>query len=102
MQECFKAHPDHYGDELSGDEDDIDDMDEASVSSPGRTIPEPRETFAPTTVQDDVHYQHKDKPSHAERKQTVSDQAARSHSEPTSESNELVPKEWHDTTEKNK
>ncbi|OCK84291.1 mitochondrial intermembrane space import and assembly protein 40 [Lepidopterella palustris CBS 459.81] len=103
MQDCFRLHPDIYGGELE-DEDDITaeegDSTAATASIQDSTDPEDSPSqFRAEKVAD--HKPHLEPgPEHEikakqERAQTATEQVKREH-EPHSESEEVVPKAWHD------
>ena len=108
MQDCFRAHPDHYGDELSGD-DDMGEMDEESESNMGQAgtqIEEPAAGALPSPTTSALSHapvqSHKsDELPEAKQAKAASEQVMAKHREPEPETNELVPKAWHDTAERN-
>jgi len=105
MQECFRAHPDVYGAELS-DEDDDDDEEGGEMSIQAPVSREPAtpsennthgEKLAHTRPEDPT-----DKKKAAEQTKTAKTataQVARDH-EATSESEHLIPKAAFDATER--
>ena len=108
MQGCFKEHPEHYGDEFG---DDDDELDEAIEGSEGQNSPAVAKTESPppsaaqqASSETSMNSSNgaKGDSSSAERVNAATDQVASQHPEPQSETDELVPKAWHDTTEKNK
>ena len=108
MQGCFKEHPDHYGDEFGDDDDELDEAIEGSeaqntpaiakTESPSPAPVQQTSSEASTDSSSDTHADS----SSAKRVKAATDQVASQHPEPQSETDELVPKAWHDTTEKNK
>ena len=93
MQDCFRAHPDVYGSEL---EDDEQQQPQHEAENP--TAPSSGEVA--TASQLDASSHPNEKRSRAkEVKAQVSSAAAREGEQP--ESDELIPKAWHDTNQKN-
>lgn len=101
MQGCFRQHPDVYGSELESDADDEEDdfsaegvpADAQSTSGPLSATSSAKEDAG--LVPDDY------RPSGAtDRANKAAAQVKRDH-EPTSESEELVPKAAHDATDAN-
>lgn len=98
MQNCFREHPDIYGSEL--DEDEAPEGEalpsETSASSSGELE---SSSSAPASKGEKVG----DEGAHpieaqgkTERAQAAAKQVKADH-EPTSESEEMVPKAWHDS-----
>ncbi|KAF2205750.1 hypothetical protein GQ43DRAFT_436768 [Delitschia confertaspora ATCC 74209] len=103
MQNCFREYPEIYGAELQDDEEPAVDQDgqpipaEAEVASAGSSP-------APISQAEKV-VDRQPTPEHVEqekkeRAQAATTRVARDH-EPVSESSEVLPKEWHDTTSAN-
>lgn len=112
MQTCFRSHPDIYGSELQEDDDDDDapPPEEAapSLSSPILS-PTPSDAAIPVAATSaspepqplssaDPSNLGEEGTSNTERAQAAKRQVEREHGEPTSESDELVPKAAHDAT----
>ena len=109
MQECFRAHPDHYGDELNGD-DDMDEMDEEPHSKTGQAGSQTEEASASVPLSSPIstlshvpaESNNSDDPPEAMQGKAATEKTTAQHLESKPETDELVPKAWHDTTEKNK
>jgi len=99
MQDCFRAHPDIYGAELEEEESepalDINSPDSASTPSsedPGSASNTPLQTKIDSGVTDEVLAKRDEIKAAAENAKKA---------EPLSESDELVPRAWHDTESSN-
>ena len=109
MQECFRAHPDHYGDELNGD-DDTDEMDEEPHSKTGQAGSGTKEASASAPPSSQISTlshvlaksENSDEPPEAMQGKAATEKTTAQRPESKTETDELVPKAWHDTTEKNK
>jgi len=113
MQECFRKHPEIYGSEL--DEDEVDAAATGEPMPAGSGQPEPALTASvagvePSASQQSVSAsrpqsqssagqseQASDNTSSTKRAQAARDQVVAQH-EPTSESEDMVPKAWHDAS----
>ena len=113
MQTCFREHPDIYGAELQDDDDDDappTGEDAPSLSSPtlspissDAAIPVAATSASPepqpsSSSVDPSTTAREGGTSNTERAQAAKRQVERDHGEPTSESDELVPKAAHDAT----
>ena len=101
MQDCFRGHPDVYGSELEGDDDDapldegtpaplIDSADGSLPAAATSATPEPQSlpsSSSPDTLAGT---------SDTERARAATQQVERDHGDVTSECDELVPKAAHD------
>lgn len=107
MQDCFRGHPDVYGSELEGDDDNapLDESAPAPVTSPAAPIdtvdgslpaaatsatPEPQSlpsSSSPDTLAGT---------SDTERARAATQQVERDYGDVTSDGDELVPKAAHD------
>lgn len=94
MQDCFRAHPDVYGSELEDDEDDAN----VPAAPAGDDQGKPDEPVRATQVDAASHPDEK-----RSRAKEVKSQIAESPDLQTEqpESDELIPKAWHDTEDKN-
>jgi len=135
MQDCFRQHPDTYGDELAdpGPPDDEESeiagavegaskdsplapIPDAAPSSPNFTTsptdssaaesqtPPPTTLSSPTLSDADIHPAHTtndDDASKTARAKSATEQVRDEHSDTREGGDELVTKEWHDTTELN-
>lgn len=91
MQDCFRAHPDVYGSELEDDDAAEQPQLQEDVPSSGEVA---------TASQIDAASQPNDKRSRAKQaKAEVASATAREGEQ--AESDDLIPKAWHDTDEKN-
>lgn len=108
MQDCFRAHPDVYGAELEDDEDEAavegteSEIPEATAGTPSdpqppTRTPEGGKTPSPKSPEDEA-VEGMLKSREAAQKAT---EEVRQTQKPLSESDEVVPKAWHDTTESN-
>lgn len=93
MQDCFRAHPDVYGSEL---EDDEPPQQPEEVGNP--TAPSSGEVATAAQIEAASHPDEK-RSRAKEVKSQVSSAAARDGEQ--AESDELIPKAWHDTDQKN-
>lgn len=98
MQNCFRAHPDIYGAEL----DDNDEVPEGE-SGTGEAAAQPETPVASSSRGEKVAEQGIGKSDDAAkvagkraRAQEASKQVKAEHGEPSSETDEVVPKAWHD------
>ena len=104
MQTCFREHPDIYGSEL--EEDDAPPEEDAPSPSPAPSLqsgdgsiplaatsasPEPQPSSSDSSALGTGT-------SDTERAQAAKRQVESDHGEPTSESDEIVPKAVHDAT----
>jgi len=107
MQNCFREHPDVYGSELEDDEASAPEAAPEDGTSPPTTSetsavaqPQTPARGGPTEnfVNTKPHQQAKDQDTHGkrERAQEATEQVKQDH-DPLSESEELVPKAWHDS-----
>lgn len=95
MQTCFRAHPDIYGSEL--DEDELaGEIDSAQADAGAEATP-----ASPSTTKGEKVSDGPDHPAAVqgkrERAQAATQQVKADHGEHTSESDEVVPKAWHDS-----
>ena len=106
MQTCFREHPDHYGDELSGD-DEADEEESPAIRAPKIDDEGPTPAASTPPHRSAISSGHIESPEGGEfpegkRAKATSPGLAIKHPEPQAESDELVPKARHDTTEKNR
>lgn len=136
MQDCFRQHPDTYGDELAdpGPPDDeesaiagavegvsvdtpLASIPDAAPSSPSSIVPTtsstdafatesqtppPATLSAPTPSDADIHPAHTtndDDASTTARAKSAAEQVRDQHGDTGEGGDELVTKEWHDTTQ---
>ena len=107
MQDCFRQHPDVYGAELEDDENEPRPGDAASPvtlepsGSEGSSPPSLADMDSPDVKAEKVSGSTPDRPEvvqgKRERAQAATQQVAAEHGI-TSESSEMVPKAWHDST----
>lgn len=91
MQDCFRQHPDVYGAEL-------DDDEEAPAAPVSEDAPAPQSTASAAEIEAASHPEEK----RARAKETVAETKTVAAGQPElSESDELLPKAWHDTESKN-
>lgn len=107
MQDCFREHPNIYGSEL---EDDDAPPEEGAPSPSPAFPPDSEEGSIPAAATSATSQSQPPPPSSAdpwasaagtsdtERAQAAKQQVENDHGEPTSESDELVPKAAHDAT----
>jgi intermembrane space import and assembly protein 40 len=109
MQDCFRQHPDIYGAELEDDEDDYEGA-EGGFKAPADSSPDAAapatSTPAPSNLPPPI-YDSKETPAPAakreepeptikkEKAKAATEQVKKEH-EPSSESEELVPRAAHD------
>lgn len=107
MQDCFRAHPDVYGAELDDEDDDANAT--AAAPSPGdESKPESQDhaqsgasaSAAVPAAQLDASSHPAEKHSRAKEVHSQIKENPNAQVE-QSESEELLPKAWHDTEEKN-
>lgn len=98
MQNCFREHPDIYGAELDDEETEAALESEKSGSESHNASGVEATSSSPTHGEKVA-----DGPAHPaeaqgkrERSKAAGEQVKAQHGEPTSESNEAVPKAWHD------
>jgi intermembrane space import and assembly protein 40 len=102
MQNCFREYPEIYGAELQEDEEDAA-VDESGNAIHAETAPSSASEEQPPTqphaekVADREPAPETERQEKTERAQKATAQVQRDH-EPVSESPEVVPKEWHDST----
>ena len=98
MQDCFRAHPDVYGAELEPSDDD--DIPEQEMAGPEPTSATLTASSAPSNEpsQSPSTQEVREK---RERAKSASQQVAREHGQGRSESEDIVPKAWHDAREDN-
>ncbi|KAL2352501.1 intermembrane space protein [Cryomyces antarcticus] len=112
MQDCFRQHPEIYGAELADDDDD-DDVTAGDDATPAVADQSKPTSSEPPSLADtssphgrgekvaDVKPHHEPDPEPVvqgkiERAESATKQVAQDHGEPTSESDSMVPKSWHD------
>ncbi|RHZ69908.1 Oxidoreductase [Aspergillus turcosus] len=103
MQECFRRYPDVYGAELEDDEE----ADAAAATAAGVSEPESSEQQQPASPAVSAPAAEIDASSHPEEKRArskdvhaqVKSEVAEKPEQPESE--DLIPKAWHDTEAKN-
>jgi len=88
MQNCFREHPDVYGNEL--------DDDDAPPAEDVQGQPAPHEINAPQDSSPTAPASGTAKQAEEERVSAATEQVRQDHG-PVSESDEAVPKAWHDT-----
>ena len=96
MQDCFREHPDIYGSELDEDEEEQEDGHSTDASSAATTASSnsisTSKPGGPKASPSD-----EDEAAKTARAKTASKQVREQH-EPESETEDLVPKAWHDGT----
>ena len=105
MQDCFREHPDIYGAELEDDDESQPD-DQAALSPADPAIPESATSAVPDSQPPPPPPSSTTNPwtsrpatgSDTDRARAAKQQVERDHGEPTSESEEVVPKAAHDAT----
>lgn len=109
MQDCFREHPDIYGSEL---EEDDAPLEESAQSPSPAPPPDSGDGSMPAAATSAIPESQSPPPpsssldpsasgagsSDTERAQAAKEQVERDHGEPTSESDEIVPKAAHDAT----
>jgi intermembrane space import and assembly protein 40 len=103
MQECFRRYPDVYGAELEDD----DEADAAAATAAGIPEPEASEQQQPASPAISAPAAEIDASSHPDEKRArakdvhaqVKSEVAEKPEQPESE--DLIPKAWHDTEAKN-
>lgn len=89
MQDCFRENPEIYGSEL--DEEEVE----------GELLAPEGEERAPVAARGEKVSDGPDHPTEVqgkrERAQAAAEQVKTQHGEPTSETEEAVPKAWHDS-----
>lgn len=94
MQDCFRLHPDVYGAEI--DDDEEASAPAAPVSDDAATTPQ--STASAAEIDASSHPEEK----RARAKETVAETKNAAAAQPElPESDELLPKAWHDTESKN-
>lgn len=114
MQDCFRQHPDIYGAELEDDGDETAPEESATPTSPSSTAdgqsrppnatsgaPESQSALAPAQSSSPDPSSPTSPESVPKRAKAAAEQVQKEHGEPTSESDELVPKAAHDATSSN-
>lgn len=91
MQDCFRAHPDVYGSELEDDDTAQQQQEDPQTPSSGEVA---------TASQIDAASHPNDKRARAKQAKTDVATATAREGE-RAESDELIPKAWHDTDQKN-
>lgn len=99
MQNCFREYPEHYGAELQDDEDDAGVDAEGNGVAAEATEQSSAQTNA-EKVADRESAPAPEKEEKKERAQKATEHVKKEH-EPVSESEEAVPKEWHNNTSAN-
>lgn len=102
MQNCFREHPDVYGAELEDTEEAVAPP-EGAEGQQVSVATEPKDAAqapakvekAPESLQQTPKIDSA-RQSEQERVKAATEQVQRDHGEPTSETNEAVPKAWHD------
>lgn len=96
MQDCFREHPDVYGSELEDDEEDHDDVPSPDSTSAAQSV---SSTSKPSSHSPDAKASPsgEDEAAETARAKAASKQVHEQH-EPESETEDLVPKSWHDGT----
>lgn len=100
MQNCFREHPDIYGAELDDDETEAALEREQSGSEAHNASDADSTPSSPAASKGEKVADGPDHPAEVQgkrqRSQAATEQVKAQHGEPTSESDEVVPKAWHD------
>lgn len=98
MQDCFRAHPEVYGSELDDEDDGAAPAADTGAGAPSAESPN-SDDQAPATQLDAAAYPG-DKQSRAKEVKSQMNESTGAHPE-QAESDQLLPKAWHDTEQKN-
>lgn len=98
MQDCFRAHPEVYGSELDDEDDGAAPAADTDAGAPSAESPNSDDQVPAT--QRDAASDSGDKQSRANEAKSQMNESTGAHPE-QAESDQLLPKAWYDTEEKN-